>query len=212
MRVTAAGVNPIDWKSARARRSAIPFVLGQDFAGVVSETGDRVTKYREGERIFGISARGAFLRRVHVAPEDDPSAAVAKIPDSVGDADAAALPTAGLTALAGVEALHVGKERRCSFLARPAASAASPCRSRTIAARTSSAPRTPQTKSGRVSLGVDEFVAYDREDVVAAVKAAHPGGIDAVLDLVDNADAIKAMARGAARRRSRSFRRSGPPT
>jgi len=40
-------------------------------------------------------------------------------------------------------------------------------------------------------LGVEEFVAYDKEDVVQALKAAHPGGMDAVLDLISDADAIK---------------------
>ena len=44
------------------------------------------------------------------------------------------------------------------------------------------------------SLGVDEFVAYDRCDVVDAIKAAHPDGIDAALDLVDDADALKRTA------------------
>ena len=44
------------------------------------------------------------------------------------------------------------------------------------------------------SLGVDEFIAYERQNAVQAVKAAHPDGIDAALDLVDDADAIKALA------------------
>ncbi len=29
----------------------LPFVLGQDFAGIVSEMGGRVRKYRTGERV-----------------------------------------------------------------------------------------------------------------------------------------------------------------
>jgi NADPH2:quinone reductase len=44
------------------------------------------------------------------------------------------------------------------------------------------------------SLGADEFVAYDREDVVVAVKRLHPEGIDAVLDLVDDEDRIGSIA------------------
>jgi NADPH:quinone reductase-like Zn-dependent oxidoreductase len=44
------------------------------------------------------------------------------------------------------------------------------------------------------ALGADEIVVYDREDVVAAVKANHPGGIDGVLDVVSAPDALKRMA------------------
>ncbi|MGA9418389.1 MAG: alcohol dehydrogenase catalytic domain-containing protein, partial [Candidatus Cybelea sp.] len=52
VRVTAAGVNPIDWKQRNRPETKFPLVVGRDFAGVVSETGKRVAKYREGERLF----------------------------------------------------------------------------------------------------------------------------------------------------------------
>ena len=179
VRVTAAGVNPIDWKRRERGDRPFPFVLGQDFAGVVSATGDRVTKYREGERIFGISARGA-LRAIYRRSRRRPEPARRKDSRYIGDADAGGVADSGLTALAGVEALHVKKGTTFSFLVRPAASAATRCRSRTIAARTSSAARLLKRGVRARSIGVDEFVAYDREDVGAAVKAAHPGGVDAV--------------------------------
>jgi NADPH:quinone reductase-like Zn-dependent oxidoreductase len=38
------------------------------------------------------------------------------------------------------------------------------------------------------------LIAYDTGNVADAVKKAHPDGIDAVLDVVDDEDAIKAMA------------------
>ena len=193
VRVTAAGVNPIDWKRRERDDRPFPFVLGQDFAGVVSATGDRVTKYREGERIFGISARGAFAQYT-VAPEDGPSQPVAKIPDSIGDADAAALPTAGLTALAGVEALHVKKGTTLLILGATGGVGSYAVQiAHDRGAHVIGSAHSSNEERAR-SIGVDEFVAYDREDVGAAVKAAHPGGVDAVLDLVDDADAIEAMA------------------
>ncbi|MGA8575504.1 MAG: NADP-dependent oxidoreductase [Candidatus Cybelea sp.] len=194
VRVTAAGVNPIDWKRRERDDRPFPFVLGQDFAGVVSATGNRVTKYREGERIFGIARdRGAYAQYTLV-PEVGPGQPVAKIPDSVGDADAAALPTAGLTALAGVEALHVANGMTLLVFGATggvggfAVQIAHDRGARVIGTAHSS------NEEYALSLGVDEFVAYDRGDVVKAVKAAHPGGVDTVLDLVDDADAIKAMA------------------
>jgi NADPH:quinone reductase-like Zn-dependent oxidoreductase len=44
------------------------------------------------------------------------------------------------------------------------------------------------------ALGADEVVAFDREDVVDAITAKHPGRINGVIDLVNNADAIKRIA------------------
>jgi NADPH:quinone reductase-like Zn-dependent oxidoreductase len=191
VRVTAAGVNPIDWKRRARPDSTFPFVAGQDFAGVVSRPAERSGRYREGERVFGV-ARGSFAEYV-VAPENE-HAPVAKIPDAVGDADAAALPTAALTALAGLDALRVAKGTTLLVLGATggvggfAVQIAKGRGARVIGTASSS------NESVARSLGVDAFVAYDRGDVVDAIKAAHPGGVDAVLDLVDDADALKRTA------------------
>lgn len=115
VRVTAAGVNPVDWKR-RDDPNQLPLILGQDFAGMVSETGDRVSKYRKGERIFGIARGHGAYAEYTVVPEDDKRQPIAKIPDDVGDADAAALPTAGLTELAALEALEVKKDTKLAIL------------------------------------------------------------------------------------------------
>ncbi|HEX4013804.1 MAG TPA: alcohol dehydrogenase catalytic domain-containing protein [Candidatus Cybelea sp.] len=79
VRVTAAGVNPIDWKIRDRGERAMPFVLGQDFAGVVSAAGHDVLKYREGERIFGIARRGAFAEYT-VVPQTIPRNRLRRFP------------------------------------------------------------------------------------------------------------------------------------
>ena len=194
VRVTAAGVNPIDWKRRDHADEKFPFVLGQDFAGVVSETGAGVRKYREGERIFGVAAGDDGAYAEYTLAAEDGREPIAKIPDSVGDADAAALPTAGLTALAAIEALHVGKDTTLLVLGATGGVggfAVQIARDRGAhVIGTGSAANEAYARS----LGVDEFVAYDRQDVGEAVKAAHPNGVDAALDLVDDADAIKKIA------------------
>lgn len=193
VRVTAAGVNPIDWKMRDRDERRFPFVLGQDFAGVVSAAGKGVTKYREGERIFGMSRDHGSYAQYTLAPEDDHVQPVCKIADSVGDADAAALPTAGLTALAAVEALHVANGMTLLVLGATggvgsyAVQMAHDRGARVIGSGSAA------NEAYAHSLGVDEFVAYDREDVAAAVKAAHPEGIDAALDLVDDEEDAKKL-------------------
>ncbi len=114
VRVTAAGVNPLDWKTREtgAFLGRPPFVLGADLAGVVSAVGDGVTRFDVGDRVFGMprfpAAAGAYAQYVTA-----PSRQLARIPDGVSDVAAAALPMAGLTAWqALVDTVAVGRGSR----------------------------------------------------------------------------------------------------
>ncbi|HVN68389.1 MAG TPA: NADP-dependent oxidoreductase [Candidatus Binatia bacterium] len=194
IRVIAAGVNPIDWKRRERPETTFPLVLGQDFAGVVSATGNRVTKYAEGQRVFGIAWGHGSFAEYTIAPEDDRQRPIAKIPDVVGDADAASLPTAGATALGGLDALNVTAGTTLLVLGATggvggfAARIAKDRGARVIG--TGSAAN----EGLAASLGLDEYVAYDRGDVVEAVKALCPNGVDAAYDLVDGAAALERVA------------------
>jgi len=194
VRVTAASVNPIDWKSRDRGDRPLPFVLGQDFAGVVSATGARVSKYREGERIFGVARRHGAFAEYTIVPEESRPEPVAKIPDDVGDADAAALPTAGLTALAAVEWLAIAPGSTLLVVGATGGVGSFALQiGRDRGARVIAVARSSNEGLAR-SLGAQEFVAYDTDDVHAALKAAHPRGVDAVLDLVSDSDGLKALA------------------
>jgi NADPH:quinone reductase-like Zn-dependent oxidoreductase len=194
VRVTAAGVNPIDWKTRDAGERRLPFVLGQDFAGVVVDAGPSANKYDVDERVFGIAREHGAYAELTVVPEDDRTQPIAKIPDGIGDAEAAALPTAGLTALAALDALGVQAETKLLVLgATGGVGGFAVQMARDRNACVIGTARAENEALAR-SLGVDEFVAYDRDDPVAAVKRLHPEGIDAVLDLVDDADRIRSLA------------------
>ena len=104
VKIKAAAVNPLDYHfvggtpylirlSAGFGRPGDPR-MGVDFAGVVVEAGDEVTKFAVGDGVFG-GRDGAFAEYV-VVPEDR---AIAAKPDNVGFDEAAALPIAALTAL-----------------------------------------------------------------------------------------------------------------
>ena len=59
VRVMAAGINPVDWKTRRygGNPKAVgepPFILGWDIAGVVEEPADRVPRFAVGDRVFGM--------------------------------------------------------------------------------------------------------------------------------------------------------------
>jgi NADPH:quinone reductase-like Zn-dependent oxidoreductase len=194
VRVTAASVNPVDWKSRDRGDRRLPFVLGQDFAGVVSALGPNVSKYREGERIFGIARQHGAFAEYTVAAEESLPQPVAKIPDSVGDADAAALPTAGLTALAALEWLRVGQGT--TLLVNGATGGVGSFAVQIARDRGAHVIGTASSTNEAFAreLGIEEVIAYDKVDVVAAVKTSQPDGIDAVLDLVSDPDAFKKNA------------------
>jgi len=194
VRVVAAGVNPVDWKIIGGGQKPFPFVVGQDFAGVVSASGSSVTRYREGERVFGIAREHGSYAEYTVVPEDDSAQPVAKIPDDVGDADAAALPTPGLTALASVEWLNVGKASTLLILgASGGVGGLAVQMGKDRGARVIGTCAFANEAYVR-SLGADDVAAYDRQDVVATLKARYPQGIEAILDLVDGRDAAAKTA------------------
>jgi NADPH:quinone reductase-like Zn-dependent oxidoreductase len=105
VRVRAASVNPADWYAM----AGFPYVarpqmglrtprarLGLDVAGEVVAVGERVTRCKAGDEVFG--AGSGTLAEYAAVPED---ALVAK-PANLSFEQAAAVPVAGLTALQGL--------------------------------------------------------------------------------------------------------------
>lgn len=186
VRITAAGVNPVDWKTRDRGDHPMPFVLGQDFAGIVVSTGPNAHKYDIDERVFGIARAHGSYAEYTIVPEDDDQSPICKIPDDVGDADAAALPTAGLTALASLEALGVKQGTRLAILG--VTGGVGQFAAQMARARGASVTGTGSSSHEAVGrdLGVDRYIAYDKGDVFDALAKEEP--FDAVLDLVDGAE------------------------
>ena len=99
VRVTAAGVNPLDWKTRRRGvfLGSPPFTVGADVAGLVAALGSGVTRFAVGDRVFGLprfpAAAAAYAEYL-----TSPSRHLARTPASLSDVEAAALPMAALTA------------------------------------------------------------------------------------------------------------------
>jgi NADPH:quinone reductase-like Zn-dependent oxidoreductase len=197
VRVTAAGVNPIDWKLAEGAMPGefrFPHVLGQDFAGFVERVGPDVRALVPGTRVFGIARTHGAYSEYTVVAERSQAEPVAPIPEGLSDAQAAALPTAGLTALAALEAASPGHDADVVIVG-----ATGGVGSFTMQLAHHSGIRViATTHSGKEelarSLGANEVIAYDRTDVVAAIKTRHPGGVEAVIDLVSDREHVQAFA------------------
>ncbi|TDC05471.1 NAD(P)-dependent alcohol dehydrogenase [Nonomuraea longispora] len=117
IRVRAASVNPGDWHLMRGSPYIFravagltrpkAHVLGFDLAGQVEAVGKDVTKFQPGDEVYGV-CKGAFAEYVTV-PEGGP---VARKPAALTYEEAAAVPTAGLTALQGVrDKAQVGRRK-----------------------------------------------------------------------------------------------------
>ncbi|MFJ5992811.1 NADP-dependent oxidoreductase [Lentzea sp. NPDC092896] len=115
VRVTAAGLNPMDWiMTADADTAArfglsLPAGFGTDYAGVVDQVGAGVSGFALGDRVFG----GALSRAVADFVVVDPAGEVAAneahhIPDGVDDRTAATLAIAGRTASAALAVVVPG--------------------------------------------------------------------------------------------------------
>lgn len=101
IRVHYSSVNPVDWKirNGSARffyDSKFPMVLGFDVAGDIVDTGSSVTRFKKGDRVFGMlnyKRRGAYAEYACAKEEN-----LAHIPENLDFKEASAIPLAGLTA------------------------------------------------------------------------------------------------------------------
>jgi len=104
VRVRATSVNAFDWHMLRGKpylarlgegfRTPKTTILGLDVAGIVEAVGANVTHIKPGDRVFG-SRTGAFAEYVS-------GRTMVPMPDGATFEQAAAVPTAGQTALVGL--------------------------------------------------------------------------------------------------------------
>jgi NADPH:quinone reductase-like Zn-dependent oxidoreductase len=91
IRVTAAGVNPIDWKIRSGAMKTfmpleLPAILGYDYSGVVRSVGKGVEGFAEGDKVFGRAGKTyAELLLGDLA-------GLSKLPKGLDPIEAAALP------------------------------------------------------------------------------------------------------------------------
>lgn len=102
VKVSAAGVNPVDYKIRSGKYPAVkedklPYVLGRDACGIVEES--RSSAFKKGDVLYGVPGieRGSYAEYI-VLKESE----AARKPASLENATAAAVPLAGLTAWQGL--------------------------------------------------------------------------------------------------------------
>lgn len=117
VRVTAAGLNPMDWFMTSDAQTAARFGLclpagfGTDYAGVVDQVGDGVTEFAVGDRVFGAALSRAVADYVVVEPAGGIATGgdAHHTPDRVDDHTAATLAIAGCTSAAALAVVNPGQ-------------------------------------------------------------------------------------------------------
>lgn len=202
IRVRAASVNGFDVFESNGYLVPMmphdfPVVVGRDMAGVVIAVGDGRTDVSVGDEVFGFIPptpplkRGTWAELVAAGPD----VVLASKPAGMAFDVAAAIPLAGVTAHDAVHAVELTKGDTVvvagatggvgSFVVQLAAD-----HGVTVIATAKAGDEDAHVRS----LGATETVDYSDDDVVDALRARFPDGIDVLIDLVNRGDAFTAIA------------------
>ncbi|MFD3868957.1 NADP-dependent oxidoreductase [Streptomyces sp. NPDC058623] len=191
VRVHAAGVNPVDWKT-RASGALIAWgetpILGWDVSGTVEAVGPGVTLYRAGDEVFGMPLfprqAGGYAEYV-VAPARH----LARKPAALDHVQAAALPLAALTAWqALVDTAGVTAGQR--VLVHAAAGGVGHLAVQIAKARGAYVIGTASAAKHELlrGLGADELVDYREQDFTEVVS-----DVDVVIDALGDGTAERSL-------------------
>jgi NADPH:quinone reductase-like Zn-dependent oxidoreductase len=212
VRVSAAGLNPVDWKVAGSAEAAAQFGLtlptgfGNDFAGVIDEAGDGVTGFAAGDRVYGGARGRAVADYAIVRPGAD---ILLHTPDGVTDLAASTLAIAGRTADAAINAIgvHAGDTVLIGGAAGGVGVFAVQLTLRAGAQVIGTA--SPSAFSFVSELGA-EPVAYG-DGLADRVKALAPQGVTAAADLINAETAQAALDLGVPPERIATIAAASPP-
>ena len=171
-----------------------PYVLGTDGAGTVSGVGERVSRFKKGDRVFAIALanpKGGFYAEYAAVKSDN----VARIPDQLTTEQAGVMPCDALTALTGLDdvlALKPG-EALMIFGAGGGIGHLAVQLARRMGARVLAVASGEDGVALAKRLGADSVVNGREDDVTAAARAFAPGGLDAALMTAGSATADQAL-------------------
>jgi NADPH:quinone reductase-like Zn-dependent oxidoreductase len=199
IRVHAAGVNPFDWKVADGElrgkmEHRFPLILGFDAAGVVERVGSEVTDLAAGDEVYGYLSKPVIGEGTYAEYVGAAATMVARKPRSLGFAESAALPMPGLTALNLADAVNLQEGEIVLILGATGGVGSYAIQ---LAARHGARVIATARRGNEAfvrELGAAETIDHSKGGLVEVVQAAYPNGIDAVIDLVSDREALSRIA------------------
>ncbi len=183
VKVAASGVNFIDVYHREGRyKAALPFILGQEGAGVVHSVGQEVKSVKKGDRVAWTGLLGGYTEYAAVATDR-----LVPIPSGVSDQQAAAAMLQGMTAHYLVHDTYPLK-RGDTALVHAAAGGVGLLllqMAHTIGARVIGTVSTEEKAKLAREAGADEIILYTQSDFEVEAKRLTGGkGVDVVYDSV----------------------------
>jgi len=189
VRVKSVGINPVDNMITRGEVKLItpysfPLSIGNELAGVIEKTGEKVTEFKEGDRVFSrlpTNKIGAFAEYVAINKKD-----LAKIPEYLSFNEAAAIPLTALTAYQALDILQV-KSGETLFISGGSggfgAMAVPLAKTRGIKVITNGSL---ENKERVLALGAEQFLDYKTEDYARLLH-----DVDGVIDTIGGKETEK---------------------
>ena len=186
MKVSAAGVNSIDLQFRDGKmKMPLPFIPGQEGAGVVTAVGAQAKTVKVGDRVAWSGTLGSYAEYV-AAPEEH----LVPVPASVTDQQAAAVMMQGLTAHYLVNDAHKLKAGETALVHAAAGGVGLLLvqMARAIGARVIGTVSSDEKASLAHEAGADEVIVFTKQDFETEVKRMTGGkGVEVVYDGVGKA-------------------------
>ena len=189
IRVKSVGINPVDNMITRGEVKLItpysfPLTIGNELAGVIEKTGEKVIEFKEGDRVFSrlpTNKIGAFAEYIAINKKD-----LAKIPEYLSFNEAAAIPLTALTAYQALDILQL-KSGETLFISGGSggfgAMAVPLAKARGIKVITNGSL---ENKERVLALGAEQFLDYKTEDYAQLLH-----DVDGVIDTIGGKDTEK---------------------
>ena len=184
VRHTAIGLNFIDvyYRTGLYKAPSLPFVVGQEAAGIVEAVGPDVTAVSAGDRVAYATALGAYAE-ARVVPADK----LVRLPAGIDDKVAAGMMLKGMTAeLLLNRCAHLASGDTILFHAAAGGVGSIACQwARAMGLRVIGTAGGPEKVARARQNGCEDVIDLHREDLVARVKELTGGaGVRAAFDSI----------------------------
>ncbi len=186
VKISLAGVNSIDGHFRDGSlRTPLPFIPGQEGAGVVTAVGTQTTAVKIGDRVAWSGVLGSYAEYVAAAADS-----LVPVPATVTDQQAAAAMMQGLTAHYLIHDAHKLKTGETALVHAAAGGVGLLLlqMARLIGARVIGTASSEEKARRAREAGADEVIVFTRQDFEAEVKRLTGGkGVDVIYDGVGKA-------------------------
>jgi len=192
VKIHAAGINPFDYKLITGAVKdfmpiSFPHVPGMDGAGSVDEIGKGVQGWQKGDAVLGMFDTGTLAEFALISAK---STRLARKPDALDFARAAAIPEAGLTATTIVRATAIRQGQTVFVIG--ATGGLGLFAIQLLKSRGAHVVATGKAIDAEYlrQLGADNIIDYGAGDALEQVHQRYPNGVDVVVDVINTGDAL----------------------